>query len=398
MYFKMKHIYLTLALAGLALSCVRCGSDAESTVSEDRATTITIDMDRSVEQMDCAFLFDTTRCEIIPLETSDECLIGEVSKIFSENGRICILDKKANSVFILEEDGRLTAKIFAVGRSDREYLKLADMSVSDGLIWLLDQAMNKILCYDLSGQYLKTIDISSYWANKILVRNDRIYLINEWSDSDEGMYRLFVLDTDGKPIDKFLPFETEDTDRYCGRNLESYTILGDEIDLCYPSDNTVYGVADGKCTAKYRIDFGKRTMPEEHAAKSLIEYMNNGLNEEYVMGIDAFKESSRYLFFRFGLGATDYTAIYDKKTGTVDLTNSASLINNSTCCLSLTSYFVEGDDVYSYIPAYQLKLIYAYGTKNKLPEGNVYGDRLSQIIADTDESDNGILVKYKLNE
>ena len=59
---------------------------------------------------------------------------------------------------------------------------------------------------------------------------------------------------------------------------------------------------------------------------------------------------------------------------------------------------MEGDDVYSYIPAYQLKLIYAYGTKNKLPEGNVYGDRLSQIIADTDESDNGILVKYKLNE
>lgn len=394
----MKHTLLTLTLTGLALGCMQCSSDAGQTVSEDRVTTITVDLDRNVEQMDCAFLFDTTRCNIIPLETSDECLVGEVSKIFSANGRICILDKKANSVFIFGEDGRLAAKIFAVGRSSREYLELADMSVSDGLIWLLDQAMNKILCYDLSGQYLKTVDISSYWANKILVRNDRIYLINEWSDSDAGMYRLFVLDTDGRPIDKFLPFEEEDTDRYCGRDLESYTVFGDEIDLCYPSDNTVYGVTDGKCTAKYRIDFGKRTMPAEHAAKSLIECMNDGLNEQYVIGIDAFKESSRYLFFRFGLGATDYTAIYDKKTGTVDLTNSASLINNSTCCLSLTSYFVEGDDVYSYIPAYQLKLVYTYGTENKLPEGNVYRDRLSEIIADTDESGNGILVKYRLKE
>lgn len=394
----MTHTYLTSTLTGLALCCAQCDSRTESTVPADRATTIAIHLDRSVEQMDCAFLFDTTRCEIIPIEVSDECLIGEVSKIFSENGRLCILDKKANSVFILEEDGTLAAKIFAVGRSSREYLELADMSVSDGLIWLLDQAMNKILCYDLSGQYLKTIDISSYWANKILVRNDRIYLINEWSDSDEGMYRLFVLDTDGKPIGKFLPFEAEDTDRYCGRDLESYTTLGDEIELCYPSDNTVYGMTDGKCTAKYRIYFGKRNMPAEHAAKSLIECMNDGLNEQYVMGIDAFKESSRYLFFRFGLGATDYTAIYDKKTATVDLTNSASLVNNSTCHLSLTSYFVEGDDVYSYIPAYQLKLVYTYGTKNKLPEGNVYRDRLSQIIADTDESGNGILVKYRLKE
>ena len=32
----------------------------------------------------------------------------------------------------------------------------------------------------------------------------------------------------------------------------------------------------------------------------------------------------------------------------------------------------------------------------KLPEGNKYGEQLSKIVADMDESDNGILIKYKL--
>ena len=224
------------------------------------------------------------------------------------------------------------------------------------------------------------------------MQNDNIYLINEWSETEEGQYLLFVLDGDGKLLGKFLPFE--ETERYGGKDMESYTVLGDEVLLCYPSDNTVYRVADGACIPKYRIDFGDNALPEEYLTKSLIDCMKEGLTDRYVLGIDAFMASSRYLLFRFDLGKTGYTAIYDKKTREVTLISSGGLINYSTCNLGLSQYFVDGDNVYSYYSALSIKTIYPY--MKKLPEGNKYGEQLSKIVADMDESDNGILIKYKL--
>lgn len=388
----MKNAFYLMAYVLMTVGFAQCGSkDLYAQTSAE--TIITINVDQSKDgSYDCAFMFDTTQCEIIPIETSDECLIGEVSKVFFKNDRIYILDKDANGVFILHEDGTLDRSIFAEGRSNREYMELGDMYVTDKLIYLFDNILMKILCFDLDGQYQKTIDISPYWANRILVQNNNIYLINEWSETEKGQYLLFVLDGDGKLLGKFLPFE--ETERYGGKDMESYTVLGDEVLLCYPSDNTVYRVADGACTPKYRIDFGDNALPKEYLTKSLIDCMKEGLADRYVLGIDAFMASSRYLLFRFDLGKTEYTAIYDKKTREVTLISSGGLINHSTCNLGLSQYFVDGDNVCSYYSALSIKTIYPY--MKKLPEGNKYGEQLSKIVAAMDESDNGILIKYKL--
>lgn len=65
------------------------------------------------------------------------------------------MDKDANGVFILHEDGTLDRSIFAEGRSSQEYMELGDMYVTDKLIYLFDNILMKILCFDLDGQYQK---------------------------------------------------------------------------------------------------------------------------------------------------------------------------------------------------------------------------------------------------
>ena len=174
----MKNIFCFVVCVLWTVGFTQCGSkDLHAQTSEK--TIITIDVDQSKDgSYDCAFMFDTTQCEIIPIETSDECLIGEVSKVFFKNDRIYILDKDANGVFILHEDGTLDRSIFAEGRSSQEYMELGDMYVTDKLIYLFDNILMKILCFDLEGQYQKTIDISPYWANRILVQNDNILEFN----------------------------------------------------------------------------------------------------------------------------------------------------------------------------------------------------------------------------
>ena len=75
----MKNIFCLVVCVLWTVGFTQCGSkDLHAQTSEK--TIITIDVDQSKDgSYDCAFMFDTTQCEIIPIETSDECLIGEVS-------------------------------------------------------------------------------------------------------------------------------------------------------------------------------------------------------------------------------------------------------------------------------------------------------------------------------
>ncbi|MGM9619866.1 MAG: 6-bladed beta-propeller, partial [Bacteroidaceae bacterium] len=47
----------------------------------------------------------------VPLETKEECLIGQITKIIKCPGCYCILDRDNANVFLFEEDGRFRCKL-----------------------------------------------------------------------------------------------------------------------------------------------------------------------------------------------------------------------------------------------------------------------------------------------
>ena len=69
-------------------------------------------------------------------------------------------------------------------------------------IYILDNATMRLLEYDITGGYIKTLDISRYWANGVFAINDMIYLINYASETDNGQYHIFKIDNNGNLKDK----------------------------------------------------------------------------------------------------------------------------------------------------------------------------------------------------
>ena len=82
--------------------------------------------------------------EIIPLETNDSILIGEIKKILCENNYIYISDGR--TLFKFNDKGYFISKINKIGTGPDEYTSITDFQIcSNDKVWILSRK-DKRLC------------------------------------------------------------------------------------------------------------------------------------------------------------------------------------------------------------------------------------------------------------
>ena len=84
-----------------------CSSTPSRSVA-DAGTTIAVNVDKT-EDFDFHDYFDTVR--YIPLETTDDALIGEVTKLYLTQENILVFDQKTMSLFLFDARGRFVAEV-----------------------------------------------------------------------------------------------------------------------------------------------------------------------------------------------------------------------------------------------------------------------------------------------
>ncbi len=331
---------------------------------------------------------------LLKLETSKECLLGEISNIMLRDDRLFIVDNLTQSILVFNTDGVFEYKINKCGRAQNEYAELTDAYITSDNVYILDNAGCKIVIYDLEGVFVRSIDISSVWGNNIFVQGDDIFLVNKWSETSSGYYRLFVLNKNGEVKDKMLPFEQDDCGRYFSSE-RACAAFHDGAVVCYPSDNMIYALnAKGKCRPYLYVDFGKQTMPEQYATIDLIEGMKQGIAAKYIWGIDRLSSSSRYIFISYRYKSKKYNTIYDCKTGShydVELMKIKDLYN-----LSLDNYYLTQDYIVAYHRADMFRIVYNYVLNDELNLENPLERQVADIANGIRDDENGVLVMYQL--
>lgn len=69
-------------------------------------------------------------CTIVPLETNDSVLIGEIDKVIFYETRLYVATfSPEQAVYIFNLQGKLLHKISRKGRGAEEYLQLSDMFI-----------------------------------------------------------------------------------------------------------------------------------------------------------------------------------------------------------------------------------------------------------------------------
>ena len=130
-------------------------------------------------------IFDTI--QVIPLETTDSCLLRAPVKIVVGNNRNYILDWKNFQVFVFDDRGHFLHTIGKKGQGPGEYREVYDMIVDEGKNQVkLLSPFGSIYVYNLEGQFVRQIrlpDKSNYQAMEAM--GDKIITIVDANTGEE---------------------------------------------------------------------------------------------------------------------------------------------------------------------------------------------------------------------
>lgn len=375
--------------------CV-CVSSCKHQV-DDALNSICVDLESVDSLYDASVLFHPdSKHKLLHLEANEDCIIGEISNVFINSGEIIIIDNLTKNIYKFDINGNYKARIGAYGRASNEYMDLTDVFVTDNTIYVLDNISQKILVYDIDGIFEYNIDISSLWGHHLIVSEDIAYLINKWSDSSIGRYRLFSIDKQGHILSKQLSFKNKDTERYYSDEV-SCAASDERVVICYPSDNTIYTIDQNMhCLPYLNVDFMKNTMPEKYITLDILEARKMGITNKYIWGIDSIRLSSRYLFLSYMFRKSKYNVIYDLKTG--DYFSIKALHTKDFYGLPIGRYYVSDNYLISYMEPSSFIFTYDNLLKTRMDPNNMYHKEVMSIANNVNTDGNGILILYQLKD
>ena len=166
--------------------------------------------------------------KLIPLEASEEFLIGNIDRIIKCPGCYCIQDRENANVFIFEENGKFRCKLGNKGHARNEHLDAWSIAYDEKneQIVMLDLTGRRLLSYDLMGNLKKVASLfflyhdMAFLGDNILCLTESAY--NRFSDIID-LSRLVLADKMGKPIRRGFPITEMIRDNFnYGNKLAQY--------------------------------------------------------------------------------------------------------------------------------------------------------------------------------
>lgn len=300
----------------LALVIISC-SDKKQEVPQN-IVPIVVDWDNISDEFDYSPWVEDSAL-VIPLETTDECLIGQVDKLVYQNHKIYIADNLSKAIYIFDETGHLLSKLKAVGNGPQEYLDITAFTVHDGRLLFFDKLKRVVFAYNEKGHFLYKKDVSDLWAYDIFCIGDNLYLMNGDSDSGMGRYHLFKTNVENgkEDVKAFLPFEDNGK---CGWGIDRYCSAShnEAVFTVWPYD-VLYIVKDNETYPAYKVDFGDKHLPKQYIEADGETALTVAIKNRYVTGIQGVTHMDRYILFSCNDGK-NVIVIYDKQTGEVVVT------------------------------------------------------------------------------
>jgi len=390
--------YILIAL--FAYITVSCSNNNESAAQLYDTETITVDIRKSSKSIvDFSFMLDTTEFEIIPLETTDECLIANVSKLFFKNNKVVVYDELQQGAFIFNKDGSFYSKIRNIGNGTGEYpAGINDIFASEHFIYVLDPPFG-IMQYDFDGKFIKKLDMQNKWGYNMLTVDDKtLMIVNDWSSSKSGCFHLFEINYETNRTNSLMPFSIDDYDNHRGWGLRKYYSYNkNNILLFFSSIDTIYELKDHSVLPKYSIDIIYRNLPDELKKGNGRTALTESIRNEYLTGVNDVVETSRYLFLRIDDGF--YHLIYDKDYKRV-ISISAKYKIDSWKLLTIDDFHsLDENHIMTYVTG-----VYGYNTKKEALESkmaltsNFDKNFMKKLESINDEEANPIVVILKVKE
>ena len=219
---------------------------------------------------------------IIPLETTEESIIGEIDKLEIIHDTLYILDDDQDMIFLFDKTGKYIARIADIGRGAQEYLAISDFHIDGEVIYVVAGSNRKVFCYDLQGKFLSSFS-TEFSANKIATDSNYIYVYYNFSHRQN--YNVATYNKKDYTLHrryKYYPPQQAGT----GYGARAWTGCGNEVYASFPYGYNIYQLFPDTCKIIAAYDCGEKNMfPKEWSTFSPRQQQEFVKNKGGAMGL-----------------------------------------------------------------------------------------------------------------
>lgn len=237
-------------------------------------------------------------CEVqmIPLQTTTDCLIQNIDKLYFADDYIIVFDQRNSNVFLFNNKGLFVRKIGVKGQGPEEYNTFNDVVYDSGTkkIYAFERFNSMMYIYNLNGKLERTIK-SRFRFNSFIKGKQGYWIYSCFKQHNPNNCILMLVDeTLSNSKKEYFPQSDITTVHFTPRFTVNYD-NGDQY-FYYDGSDIIWKLSD-KAEGVYKVDFGKYSLPYEEMkeSRSIKEYDKVVHKEKYLGFIDNLMISNDYL-------------------------------------------------------------------------------------------------------
>lgn len=333
-----------------------------------------------------------SKITIVPLETNDSCLLRELVMPIKQHQGLIYINNFLKQLLVFDMKGNFIREIGKMGEGPGEFINVLDfIFTDDNTIELLD--FKKIESYTLEGKHLGTkrfdfmgTDLylnpttftrsfsSGYYLwggvsgpvrydEKLREKSSLMYRIDSAMQIEKGYFSTRY--GDGGKQNRI-------------KNYQNYILITPSV-----LDYNVYQIdTNDSMQIRYSFDFGKYGFDNsKEVDRNSISY------NDYILSIDNYHETDRFLFFEFNYNNKMNSVLYSKITGQAFF-QTTWFTKDFILHIIKTMY---NDQLIAFAPISSLKTIIGRMTQENIKKWGLEG-----WVEKLDDEDNPVMIIYTI--
>ena len=256
--------------------------------------------------------------KIIPLETNDDCIIGQAQSVTMYNNKWYIVDYISKSILIFNKDGSYNRTFDMHGEGPGKYTDIGYFTINpyNNNLEIADNYTNTIYIYSNNGNFISQKRLSFPFISFLHLSPKEIIFNKQYQIDSKVSYNLVLTDNYYRvikgfsKIQEYPPSALSFSSRFELKNIKR------KIWWIKTYDPNLYLVTRNGIQNKVRFDFGKM-WPEHSFAFNHnltdINYIYHTFKNKYLHFFDFFPFTDYYLA-KYTYQSKPYISVYDKNT------------------------------------------------------------------------------------
>lgn len=344
----------------------------------------------------------STKLDYIPLQTTQNSLVGSITKIITCNEKIYIKNA-SNEVLCFTNEGHFLYKLNNVGRGPEEYLFITDFDVSSENNSLFILSGGRILIFNNSGSefiFQKSINLNKPFPSRLsLIPGTTNVLLSIDPVTGTEISLSMIISENGDTLNlKPNKYKYEKKDKFNRMMPNESLHFFFENNVCYKEEfsDTIFAINELSDEIFPRLVLNSHGQGISPHIRYDTEYAKAHANDFY--WVYSLSETDRYVFYTYEHNMSRNRVVYDKSANIkYKIALKEALIDDILGGPNLNlDFFCEGV-AYSSVEALTLKNYINSDTfKKKQVKESKRKEELKNLANTIDENDNPFLITINL--